>query len=244
MNFQRLTLAICLCASTITGCSQANAPTTHSGAVVGAKISAPFTVSAERPLHLDIASASKIDEMSNMKASVVLIEGSTAYVGVFPEHKGMPKPGQVDRTRYTWPKTWDTQKGLAKLTPDDFMRALESPARRADTYDYRPRSRSGLMPHVDQVKITHFVQSAHPEVRRVHITSDVASTAMLHGYADFITRGGDMTKFMPTFHARMMQIWPNGKGVSLDRPSASPSFGALGQPVDKRAKANPNSTGT
>jgi len=226
----------CVCVSTVTGCYRANAPT-KTGAAAVSELQNTKKNRMPTPISMNGAAAGRINLLPDMKGAVVLVQGETAYVGVFPEYHGTAKPGQADRTRHNWPTTWDTKKGLEKLSPDDFIRALDTPARRADTFDYRPKSRSGMVAPMTQQKITDIVHQVIPSIHVVRITSDVASTSMLHGYADFISRGGNMTPFMPTFQARMKQIWPSGKGISSDRPSASPNFGTLGRPADHRTSS-------
>ncbi|SFU91764.1 hypothetical protein [Alicyclobacillus macrosporangiidus] len=180
--------------------------------------------------------ARSVEQVQGLKWAVVLQEGRKAYVGAFPDHQETADPNRANapRTRYRFPKAFDTPEALARHTPDDFIRALQDPGPRADTRDFRPRDRSGMMSPAKQMEVRQRVQRALPDVQTVLITTDTASAALLRGYAEYVEAGGDMRRFMSEFHRRVALIWPNGRGVDANHPSASPNFGVLGTPADER----------
>jgi hypothetical protein len=96
------------------------------------------------------------------------------------------------------------------------------------------KGRMGYLDPKSQDAIRKTVRRALPNVQSVLITTDVASAAILRGNAGYVQTGGDMQRHMKQFHDYVARIWPNGRGVAPDRPSASPNFGPLGTPADYR----------
>lgn len=232
-----VTLLTATCALlSISGCHRADAPT-RVGAVVNQVVATdpkttPSPVTGGLQVYNGIAR--QIDLHPQLKWSVVIREGNTAYVGAFPARQGPPPPDAAPRSGYRGPKLWDTPKDLAKQTPAQWIHALQEWFPPVDTYDNRPRQRSGRLHPRDQAAVRATVQQALPTVNRVLITTDIASASMLRGYADFIQSGGDMRAFMRDFHARVAVIWPHGRGVAPDRPSAAPNFGPITRSADHR----------
>jgi hypothetical protein len=183
-------------------------------------------------VHPDIAA--QIDKMRGLKWTVVLQEGNKVYVGSFPQHSGAPPAGAADRAEYRGVRSFDTPADLRRQTPDDWIRAMHETPPRYDSYDHRPKDRMGYLDPKSQDAIRKTVRRALPNVQSVLITTDVAAAAILRGYAGYVQAGGDMQQHMKEFHDYVALIWPNGKGVAPDRPSASPNFGPLGTPADDR----------
>lgn len=219
------------------GVSNANGASngTSSGATVARAIQPHHAVmTPHTPLRTHTKLATWIDQKPGYKWSVILQEGEKAYVGTFPQFQAPAPKGAAPQNPHQWPKSYDTPAELQRLSPDDYIRALRETPPRADTYDKRMHSASGSMLPADQADIQKKVKGAIPEVRSVLITTDVASAAILRGYAEYVQSGGDMSRYMARFHDRVNKIWPNGRGVAPDRPSASPDFGTFGAPADTR----------
>ncbi|MBX5435729.1 MAG: hypothetical protein IRZ33_00770 [Alicyclobacillaceae bacterium] len=232
---------LALLALGVPACRRVEAPANPGAAMVdvnrqqasrAAQITKP--AGTAKPLTVQPQLEQRIARMPGLKWPVVLQEGNRVYVGVFPQDTGAPPRGEDQRTGFRGPKIWDSRTDLAKQTPDVWIRALEEWYPAADTYDHRPRQRSGTMSPAQQKTIRQVVVGALPGTRSVLITTDIASAAMLHGYAEFVRAGGDMTRYMNEFHRRVNLIWPNGRGIAADRPSASPNFGTLTRPADER----------
>ncbi|MCL6517128.1 hypothetical protein [Alicyclobacillus sp.] len=244
-------MALALCALCIPACTPRTPENTSAAAgyagapwtAPGAPAAAGNAVTPPRPamtpynaLRSWPSVARSVEQVQGLKWAVVLQEGRRVYVGAFPDHDETPEPDRAEapRTRYDFPKAFDTPAELAQKTPDDFIRALEDPGPRADTRDFRPRDRSGMLSPAKQMEVRQRVQRALPDVQTVLITTDTASAAVLRGYAEYLEAGGDMSRFMDQFHKRVALIWPNGRGTDPYHPSASPDFGALGTPADAR----------
>jgi hypothetical protein len=234
-NTVRCVLGCLLMTMVTTGCNQGN-PTANTGAEVGQVVPPPrhaamtpyTTLQSHPPL------ADWLNQKPGYKWAVVLQEGDKAYVGAFPQFTTDAPPGAAPKNPHDWPKTFDSPAELQRMSPSDVTRALDQTPPRADTYDNRPHSFSGKMSPQDQADIGKKIRSALPRVRTVLITTDVASAAILRGYANYVESGGDMTRYMASFHTRVSKIWPNGQGVGPNQPSASPNFGNLGAPADPR----------
>ncbi|MCL6593401.1 MAG: YhcN/YlaJ family sporulation lipoprotein [Alicyclobacillus sp.] len=238
-------MATCLClVGVLSGCTRL-APPANTGAAAGQAV-LPRITTQTQPGGAVATHASQVrswpdvaksvDQVQGLKWTVVLQEGNKAYVGAFPDHTETPTPdrSKAPRTTYDFPKSYDTPAELAKKSPDDLIRALQEHPPRVDTYDLRPRERSGALSPEKQAEVARRVKQALPGVNAVYITTDTASAAVLRGYAEYIQAGGDMSRFMDEFHRRIQMIWPNGQGLDPNHPSAAPRFGALGTPADNR----------
>ncbi|MCL6637922.1 MAG: YhcN/YlaJ family sporulation lipoprotein [Alicyclobacillus sp.] len=238
-------LATCLCLTgVISGCTRPAPPANAGAAASQAGLSRVATqgnsggpagtLAATVRSWPDVAKS--VDQVPGLKWTVVLQEGNKAYVGAFPDHTETPNPDRTKapRTAYDFPKSYDTPAELANQSPDEIIRALQEKPPRVDTYDPRPRDRSGALSPEKQAEVARRVKQALPGVNAVYITTDTASAAVLRGYAEYIQAGGDMSKFMDEFHRRIHMIWPNGRGLDANHPSAAPHFGTLGTPADNR----------
>lgn len=211
------------------------APTRHAGMMV------PYQRLRSRP---DVAA--RVNAVTGLKWSSVLVEGPTAYVAAYPKQGGAPPPGARPRTGYNGPKLWDTQSDLAKQNPEQWIQALNQWHPPVDTYDNRPKARSGFLSPEQQARVRQVVQSSAPNVRSVLITTDVASAGVIRGYADYLEAGGDMTRYMDRFRSHVQKIWPRGATTyGANRPSATPNFGNNGRPADARTPVRgPVTTGS
>jgi hypothetical protein len=228
------TMVCALATFAMVGCNANNAGS-NAGASVGQAIQpSPQAVTQANPVRLRSDVSSAVDQLPGYKWSVVMQEGPTVYVGTFPQFQTNAPKGASPKNPHVWPKQYDTREDLQQQTPDDYIRALDELPPRADTYDSRPHGFSGMMSPQDQADIRKRVKDAVPGTRSVLITTDVASAALLRGYSEYIQSGGDMSRYMTTFHQRVNKIWPNGHGVAPDRPSTSPDFGTFSIAPDAR----------
>jgi len=193
--------------------------------------------SFREPIRVRPDLAREVDNLPGLKWTVVLVEGNDVYVGSYPQYSGNAPKGAAPRSDYNGPKLYDTKHELANQTPEQIAPYLNQVHPPADTFDSRPKYRSGYMSIYCQQQIRRLVTHHIPGVTHVYITTDIASAAILHGYAEFIQANGDMHPFLGDFQNRISQIWPNGHGTAANHPSASPNFGEIGQAAGSRTPA-------